>query len=87
MPCGLKNIGNTCYFNSLLQVYYNLPRFGREVLEFVDDGQRLAAPSGEQPSGGGQPAGGGTGAAGNPQDSAPVDAEEKQFLERLESSR
>lgn len=37
-PCGLKNIGNTCYFNSLLQVYYNLPRFVQEVLEFVDDG-------------------------------------------------
>lgn len=38
VPCGLKNIGNTCYFNSLLQVYYNLPRFVQEVLEFVDDG-------------------------------------------------
>jgi ubiquitin carboxyl-terminal hydrolase 25/28 len=91
VPCGLKNIGNTCYFNSLLQVYYNLPRFVREVLEFVDDGQRLAPPSGEQAAGagqGGQAAGGnaGTGAA-NPQDTAPVDAEEKQFLERLESSR
>ena len=76
VPCGLKNIGNTCYFNSLLQVYYNLPRFGREVLEFVDDGQRLAAPSGLQAAAG-QAAGGGSGAAGNPQDSAPVDAEEK----------
>lgn len=45
-------------------------------MEFVDDGQRLAAPSGMQAVAG-QAAGGGAGAAGNPQDSAPVDAEEK----------
>lgn len=74
-PCGLKNIGNTCYFNSLLQVYYNLPRFVQEVLEFVDDGQRLASLSGPAPNAGS----GGAPAAGsnNPQDVPVQDTEEK----------
>jgi len=26
-PVGLKNVGNTCYLNSILQVYFNLPEF------------------------------------------------------------
>lgn len=52
-PCGLKNIGNTCYFNSLLQVYFNIPRFVQEILEFKDDGQRLAPPGGQQAQGAG----------------------------------
>jgi uncharacterized UBP type Zn finger protein len=38
----LKNIGNTCYFNSILQVYYNLPEFVNAILEFKDDGEPLA---------------------------------------------
>jgi ubiquitin carboxyl-terminal hydrolase 25/28 len=25
IPPGLKNIGNTCYFNSLMQAYYMIP--------------------------------------------------------------
>ena len=33
-PTGLRNIGNTCYFNSLLQVYYTLPKFVSEILRF-----------------------------------------------------
>jgi ubiquitin C-terminal hydrolase len=41
MPCGLKNIGNTCYFNSILQVYYNLPEFVNAILEFEDNGEPL----------------------------------------------
>ena len=53
-PCGLKNIGNTCYFNSLLQVYYNIPRFVQEILEFVDDGQPLAPLSGKNDAQGNQ---------------------------------
>ncbi len=29
---GLLNIGNTCYFNSLLQIYYSLPSFVEKIL-------------------------------------------------------
>ena len=33
-PTGLRNIGNTCYFNSLMQVYYNMPTFVQSILKF-----------------------------------------------------
>jgi ubiquitin carboxyl-terminal hydrolase 25/28 len=36
-PCGLKNIGNTCYFNSLIQIYFNLPLFVEEIMRFNPD--------------------------------------------------
>lgn len=31
---GLRNIGNTCYFNSLLQIYYSLPNFVLKIFKF-----------------------------------------------------
>lgn len=30
----MRNIGNTCYFNSLLQIYYTLPNFVKKILNF-----------------------------------------------------
>lgn len=32
VPVGLKNVGNTCYFNSLLQSYFTIPAFARTIL-------------------------------------------------------
>ncbi len=34
IPAGLKNVGNTCYFNSLLQTYFRIPKFVEAVLKF-----------------------------------------------------
>mmetsp|Transcript_25425 Transcript_25425/g.39213 ORF Transcript_25425/g.39213 Transcript_25425/m.39213 type:complete len:156 (-) Transcript_25425:2609-3076(-) len=41
-PVGLKNIGNTCYFNSILQVYFNLPDFVSNIMKFEDTNEELA---------------------------------------------
>ena len=30
---GLKNIGNSCYFNCLMQLYFNLPSFVEKIFE------------------------------------------------------
>lgn len=48
MPTGLRNVGNTCYFNSLLQQYYAVPHFVTKILSFkvdeklLQDGQGLS---------------------------------------------
>jgi len=36
-PWGLRNMGNTCYFNSFLQIMYFLPSFGKRILELEPD--------------------------------------------------
>ena len=37
LPVGLRNIGSTCYFNSLLQVYYSMPHVVTTILDFKDE--------------------------------------------------
>jgi len=32
LPVGLKNIGNTCYFNSFIQAFFFLPNLTQKLL-------------------------------------------------------
>ena len=32
VPVGLKNVGNTCYFNSFIQAFFFLPNMSEKVL-------------------------------------------------------
>ncbi|CAK57501.1 unnamed protein product (macronuclear) [Paramecium tetraurelia] len=34
IPCGLKNVGNTCYFNSLMQIYFFNSQFVKNIMAF-----------------------------------------------------
>lgn len=34
-PVGLKNVGNTCYFNSLVHIYNSLPQFRNLILRLA----------------------------------------------------
>ena len=34
VPVGILNVGNTCYFNSLMQTYFHLPTVVEKVLNF-----------------------------------------------------
>lgn len=47
-PVGLKNIGNTCYFNSLLQTLFRIPGFVRAVL--LLDNLNSIRPNADEPS-------------------------------------
>eukprot|EP01062_Namystynia_karyoxenos_P080286 TRINITY_DN8619_c0_g1_i1.p1 TRINITY_DN8619_c0_g1~~TRINITY_DN8619_c0_g1_i1.p1 ORF type:complete len:1034 (+),score=335.03 TRINITY_DN8619_c0_g1_i1:110-3103(+) len=43
IPCGLKNVGNTCYFNTFLQLFFSLPDFREAVYQWsvVEDESAL----------------------------------------------
>mmetsp|Transcript_65238 Transcript_65238/g.211248 ORF Transcript_65238/g.211248 Transcript_65238/m.211248 type:complete len:1145 (-) Transcript_65238:110-3544(-) len=49
LPCGLRNVGNTCYVNSLLQTFLHIDEFRDQMLryrtptEMPDAGERSAA--------------------------------------------
>jgi ubiquitin carboxyl-terminal hydrolase 25/28 len=46
-PVGLKNIGNTCYFNSLLQTYFTIPEFYEEIMSFTPPKEEPKQPEAE----------------------------------------
>lgn len=51
IPVGLKNIGNTCYFNSLVQFYFMIPKLVHEILTFTCHESQKSEPAPEDESG------------------------------------
>ena len=78
MIVGLKNIGNTCYFNSILQVYFNLPEFVKTVFQFKDDGKPIIEAKSE---------GSVNELLQQSKKSKQYEIDEKKLLSRLEKSR
>lgn len=39
IPVGLRNVGNTCYVNSILQTYFHVPKFRQFVLGYRKEGK------------------------------------------------
>ena len=46
LPVGLKNVGNTCYFNSFIQAFFFLPNMSDKVLQAAI---KRAAPAAQNP--------------------------------------
>ena len=41
IPCGLNNIGNSCYLNSILQCLYSTPFFKKNLASITTENQTL----------------------------------------------
>ena len=48
IPVGLKNVGNTCYFNSLIQTYFNIPAFVELIMKFRTQDEPAVVPKPEK---------------------------------------